>query len=336
MIEEPVNQKRRKAVVTALAVSTLVAALPVTAAAGAYPEKPITMVVPFPPGGATDIIGRVIAAELSATLGKPVVIDNRSGAGGNIGAQAVAKAPPDGYTILMGAMTSHSTIATLEKDKVRYDLVKDLSAVAVIGSVPLVFVATPSLPVKSLSELVAYAKANPGKVSFGSSGAGAPQRMASEMLATQNRLAIEHIPYRGSGPAINDLVGGQIQFMAETVPAVQQFIKAGKLTPLAVAAATRDPNLPEVPTTAEAGFPGLLVSSTFGILVPAATPREVVQKLNTEIYSALRKPGVQAQLAQQGVIAQTALTPDAAQDRLKAEVAKWAKVIAEANIKPDE
>lgn len=336
MVAIPVNQHRRKAVVTALAMGSLAAVMPAKAAGSSYPDKPITMVVPFPPGGATDIIGRVVAAELSVTLGKPVLVDNRGGAGGNIGAQAVAKAPADGYMILMGAMTSHSTIATLEKDKVRYDLVKDLATVAVIGSVPLVFVATPSFPVKSLKELVAYIKANPGKVSFGSSGAGAPQRMASEMLKSQNKLVTEHIPYRGSGPAINDLVGGQLQFMAETVPAVQQFIKAGKLTPLAVAAATRDPNLPDVPTTAEAGFPNLLVSSTFGVLVPTATPKEVVQRLNVEIYKALQKPSVQAQLAQQGVMTQSPLTPEAAQDKLKAEVTKWAKVIAEANIKADE
>ena len=335
MVRKIVHQGRRNVVFAGVA-SALAGALPVRAATAAYPDKPVSMVVPFPPGGATDIIGRVIAAELSTALGKQVIVDNRGGAGGNIGAQAVAKAPADGYTILMGALTSHATIATLEKDRVRYNLVRDFSTVAVVGSVPLVFVATPSLPVKSMQELVAYIKANPGKVSFGSSGAGAPQRMASEMLKTQYKLATEHIPYRGSGPAITDLVGGQLQFMAETVPAVQQFIKGGKLTPLAVAAANRDPNLPEVPTTAEAGFPNLLVSSTFGVLVPAATPRDIVQKLNLEIYKALQKPSVRAQLALQGVAPQTALSPEAAQDRLKAEVAKWAKVIDEANIKLDE
>ncbi|MGJ7565883.1 Bug family tripartite tricarboxylate transporter substrate binding protein [Variovorax sp. GB1R11] len=335
MVRKIFHQGRRNVVLAVLA-PALAAALPMRAAAATYPDKPITMVVPFPPGGATDIIGRVIAAELSTALGKQVIIDNRGGAGGNIGAQGVAKAPADGYTLLMGALTSHATIATLEKDRVRYNLVRDFSTVAVVGSVPLVFVATPSLPVKSMQELVAYIKANPGKVSFGSSGAGAPQRMASEMLKTQYKLATEHIPYRGSGPAITDLVGGQLQFMAETVPAVQQFIKGGKLTPLAVAAANRDPNLPEVPTTAEAGFPNLLVSSTFGVLVPAATPKDIVQKLNVEIYKALQKPSVRAQLALQGVAPQAALTPEAAQDRLKAEVAKWAKVIDEANIKLDE
>ncbi|OWQ86208.1 MFS transporter [Roseateles aquatilis] len=325
---------RRQILATAVAASAL--AFAGTAHAAPYPDKVITMIVPFSPGGATDIIGRILAAELSTGLGKQVIVENRAGAGGNLGAQAVAKAAPDGYTILMGAMTSHSTIATLEKGKVRYDLVKDFQTVAVVGSVPLVFVANTSVPAKSLKELVAYVKANPGKVSFGSSGAGAPQRMASEMLKLQGKLETENIPYRGSGPAVTDLIAGQLQFMAETVPAVLQFIKGGKLTPLAVAASTRDPNLPDVPTTAEAGFPALEVTSTFGVLVPAGTPADVVQRLNGAIYKGLKKPEVQAQLAQQGVIPQAPLTPAAAQDRLKGEVAKWARVIAAANIKADE
>lgn len=329
-----VRRRQVLAVAAAVAASSLV--LGGSAAAATWPDKVITMIVPFSPGGATDIIGRILAAELSTGLGKQVIVENRAGAGGNLGAQAVAKAAPDGYTILMGAMTSHATIATLEKGKVRYDLVKDFQTAAVVGSVPLVFVANPSVPAKSLKELVAYIQANPGKTSFGSSGAGAPQRMASEMLKLQGKLATDNIPYRGSGPAVTDLIAGQIQFMAETVPAVLQFIKGGKLTPLAVAASARDPNLPDVPTTAEAGFPSLLVTSTFGVLVPAGTPADVVSRLNAEIYKALKKPEVLAQLAQQGVVAQAPLTPAAAQERLKGEVTTWAKVIAAANIKADE
>lgn len=201
---------------------------------------------------------------------------------------------------------------------------------------PLVFVTHPGYPAKTLKDLVAQIKANPGKVFFGSSGAGAPQRMASEMLKTQYQLNTANIVYRGSGPAITDLMGGQLQFMAETVPAVLSFIRGGKLTAMAVASDKRDPNLPDVPTTAEAGFPSLEVSSTFGVLAPAGTPADVVQRLNTEIYKSLQKPEVQAQLAQLGVVLQPPLTPAAAQERLKAEVAKWAKVIADANIKADE
>lgn len=311
------------------------AALPGIAHA-AYPDRVIKLVVPYSPGGATDIIGRIVAQHLGTALGQQVIIENKAGAGGNIGAESVAKGPADGYTLLMGAMTSHSTIATLEKGKVRYDIVNDFATVAVVGQVPLVFVTNPNVPAKSMKELVAYIRARPGKVSFGSSGAGAPQRMAAEMFKLQNKLVSENIPYKGSGPAIADLMAGQIQFAAETMPAILQQVRAGKLNALAVATAKRDPNLPEVPTTAEAGFPDLEVSSTFGVLVPAATPKDVVQRLNSEIYKLIERPEVQAQLSQQGVIAQSAITPAAAHERLRAEIAKWAKVIAEANIKPDD
>ncbi len=330
------RQPRRMILSLALAAAGGSLLTPGAALAAPYPERIIKMVVPFPPGGATDIVGRILAAELSTALGKQVIVENRGGAGGSLGAEAVAKAPADGYTLLMGALTSHSAIATLEKGRLRYDLLKDFSTVAVVGSIPLVFVANPNVPVKTLKELVAYIKAHPGKVSFGSSGAGAPQRMASEMLKLQNKLATDNIPYRGSGPAISDLIGGQLQFMAETVPAVLQFVRGGKLTPLAITAAKRDPSLPDVPTTTEAGFPGIEVTSTFGVLVPAGTPKEIVQRLNTELYKIIQKPEVQAQLAQQGVVPQAPLTTAVAQDRLKAEVDKWAKVIADANIKADE
>ncbi len=318
-----------------LASAAALGALPGLAFA-AWPDRVIKMVVPFSPGGATDIIGRIVAQQLSLALGQQVIVENKGGAGGNLGAEAVAKGAADGCTILMGAMTSHSTIATLEKGKLRYDLLKDFSTVAVVGRVPLVFVVNPSVPVKTMKELVDHIRSNPGKLSFGSSGAGAPQRMAAEMLKLQNKLFAVNIPYRGSGPAIADLIAGQVQFMAETLPAVVQHIKAGKLRALAVASPKRDPNLPDVPTTAEAGFPNIEVSSTFGVLVPAGTPGEVVQRLNAEIYKSTQKPEIQAQLAQQGVVVQAPISAAAAHDQLRAEVAKWAKVITEANIKADD
>ena len=240
----------------ALATAATVALFATGNAFAQYPTKTIKLVVPYPPGGATDVIGRVIAQRLTTALGQQVVIDNRGGAGGNIGAEAVAKADPDGYTLLMGALTSHSIMATLEKGKLRYDLSKDLVPVAVVGSVPLVWVVTPSLPVKTLKELVDYAKANPGKLTYASSGAGAPQRMCAELFRLKIGADMIHVPYKGSGPAMSDLVGGQVVTMCETVPASLQLIKAGKLRALAVTTAERISMLPDVPTAAEAGVTG--------------------------------------------------------------------------------
>ncbi|HEY0885652.1 MAG TPA: tripartite tricarboxylate transporter substrate-binding protein, partial [Ramlibacter sp.] len=217
-----------------LCATAAAAALLPALAWAAYPDKPIRMVVPYPPGGATDVIGRIVAQRLSTALGQQVIVDNRGGAGGNIGADAVAKAKPDGYTILMGAMTSHSTMARLERGKLPYDLQKDLTAVQVVGYVPLVFVVHPSVPVQNFGQLVSYAKSNPGKLTYASSGAGAPQRMAAEMSRLQAGADMIHVPYTGSGPAMNDLVGGQVLMMAETVPAALQQVKAGKLRALAV------------------------------------------------------------------------------------------------------
>ena len=297
-----------------------------------YPTKSIKLIVPYPPGGATDVIGRVLAQRLTAPLGQSVVIDNRGGAGGNIGAEAVARSAPDGYTLLMGALTSHSIMATLEKDTIRYDLNKDLVAVAVVGSVPLVWVVTPSLPVKSLQELVAYAKANPGKLSYASSGAGAPQRMCAELFRLKIGADMIHVPYKGSGPAMGDLVGGQVNTMCETVPAALQLIKAGKLRALAVTTAERISQLPDVPTAAEAGVPGIEVASLFGVMAPTGTPAPIIARLNAEIQKILSTPEAQEQLLQQGAYA-VKMTPEQSGERIRKEISQWAKVIQDAKIK---
>ena len=318
---------------------TGLAALAVLLASGTalaqYPNRPIKLVVPYSPGGATDVIGRVLAQSLSGPLGQQVVVENKAGAGGNLGAESVAKAPPDGYTLLMGAMTSHSIMATLEKDTIRYNLEKDLVPVSMAGSVPLVWVVNPTLPVKNMKELVAYAKANPGKLTYASSGAGAPQRMCAELLRKMGgNLDMVHVPYKGSGPAMTDLVSGQVNTMCETVPASIGFIKAGRLRALAVTTPARISMLPDVPTTGEEGMPGYEVASNFGVAAPAGTPKAIVDKLSAEIQKVLAKPEVQAQLLDQGAYA-TPTTPADAQARIRKEIDMWAKVIKDANIKAD-
>jgi tripartite-type tricarboxylate transporter receptor subunit TctC len=322
----------RRGLCAAAAAAALLPAL----AWAAYPDKPIRMIVPYPPGGATDVIGRIVAQRLSTALGQQVIIDNRGGAGGNIGADAVAKAKPDGYTILMGAMTSHSTMARLERGKLPYDLQKDLTAVQVVGYVPLVFVVHPSVPVQNFGQLVSYAKSNPGKLTYASSGAGAPQRMAAEMFRLQAGADMIHVPYKGSGPAMNDLVGGQVLMMAETVPAALQQVKAGKLRALAVTTPQRISMLPEVPTVAEAGWKDFDVTSTFGVLVPAGTPADIVARLNGEIGKVMQDAGAREQFLQQGVYVLAPQTPALAAERLKGEISKWARVIDQTGIKADE
>ncbi|MBU3628027.1 tripartite tricarboxylate transporter substrate binding protein [Polynucleobacter sp. AP-Reno-20A-A9] len=300
-----------------------------------YPDKPIKLVIPYPPGGATDVIGRIMAQELSKSLNQQVVPDNRAGDSGNIGADMVAKSPADGYTLLMGALTSHSINANLDKDKIRYNLEKDFTPVDVVGVVPLVFVVNPSVPVKNMKEFIAYAKANPGKLTFASSGAGAPQRLAMEMFRYQLGLDLLHVPYKGSGPAMTDLVGGQVLTMSETVPAALQFIQAGQLRPLAVTTAKRISQLPDVPTVTEAtGLPNFDVVSMFGILAPAGTPKPIIDKLSANIKVILQRPEVQERMLAAGVYVNY-LSPADSSKRITREMNMWSKVIKDANIKPD-
>ncbi len=306
--------------------------LPAALFAQAYPTKPVTVIVPYPPGGATDIIGRVLAQKLSTALGQQFVVDNRSGAGGNIGAQAVASAKPDGYTLLMGAMTSHSINATLQKDTAKFSLEKDFAPIAIVGTVPLVLVVHPSVPAKTLKEFVTLAKAKPGDLTYASAGNGSPQHLTGEQFKLATKTDMVHIPYKGSGPAMIDLMGGQVKSMIETVPAAVGHIKGGKIKALMVTTKTRVESLPDVPTAAEAGMPGFEASSMFGMAAPAGTPKPVVDRLNAELGKILQQPDVKAKLLEQGVYA-THTTPVEATKRIQDEVAMWAKVIKDANVK---
>ena len=306
-----------------------------TAAIKAYPDKQVRLVIPFPPGGATDVIGRIMAQELSKSLNQQVVADNRAGDSGNIGADMVAKAPADGYTLLMGALTSHAINSNLEKGSIKYDLERDFTPVAVVGVVPLVFVVNPSVPVKNMKEFIAYAKANPGKLTFASSGAGAPQRLAMEMFRFQLGLDLLHVPYKGSGPAMTDLVGGQVLSMSETVPAALPFIQSGQLRPLAVTTAKRISQLPDVPTVTQAtGLPNFDVVSMFGIEAPAGTPKPIVDKLSSDIKIILQHPDVQERMLAAGVYVNY-LSPADSAKRISRELNMWAKVVKDANVKVD-
>ncbi len=306
-----------------------------TAAIKAYPDKQVRLVIPFPPGGATDVIGRIMAQELSKSLNQQVVADNRAGDSGNIGADIVAKSPADGYTLLLGALTSHAINANLEKNSIKYDLEKDFTPVAVVGVVPLVFVVNPSVPVKNMKEFIAYAKANPGKLTFASSGAGAPQRLAMEMFRFQLGLDLLHVPYKGSGPAMTDLVGGQVLSMSETVPASLPFIQSGQLRPLAVTTAKRISQLPDVPTVTQAtGLPNFDVVSMFGIEAPAGTPKSIVDKLSSYIKIILQRPDVQERMLAAGVYVNY-LSPADSAKRISRELNMWAKVIKDAKVQAD-
>ena len=316
-----------------------IAAAAVLAAAGPvlaqdYPNKVIKLVVPYPPGGATDVIGRVMAQKLSVALGQQVIVDNRAGAAGSIGAAAVASAAPDGYTLLMGAMTSHSISAVLYKKTVNFDMEKSFAPVAIVGSVPLVFVVNPSIKANTLPEFIALAKSKPGKLSFASAGNGSPQHLAGEMFQRVAGVEMLHVPYKGSGPAMTDLMGGQVDSMIETAPAAQAHVKAGKLRAIASATSKRLAGMPELPTAAEQGLPGFESSVWFGILAPRGLPEPIAKTLETAILQATASPDVVAQFRTQSIdVIQRGQADFTAY--VKAENEKWTKVIKVRGLKLD-
>jgi tripartite-type tricarboxylate transporter receptor subunit TctC len=314
-----------------------VGALALAVACGAhaqapYPNHPVRIVVPFPAGGTTDILARATAQKLTEGLGQPFVVENRPGAAGNIGAELVAKSPPDGYTMLMGTVGTHAINPSLY-DKMPYDHVKDFVPVVLVAGVPNVLVVHPSVPVKSVQELIAYAKANPGKLNFASSGAGTSIHLSGELFKTMTGVSMQHVPYKGSSPALADLTGGQVQLMFDNLPSALPLIKAGKLRALAVTSLTRSTVLPDLPTVSESGLAGFDSSSWFGLLAPAGTPKDVVARVNGEVAKWLATPDAKEKLAAQGAIVASGLAPEDFTRHIASETAKWQKVVKESGAK---
>jgi len=297
----------------------------ITSAYGAnqFPSKPVRLIVPFSAGGNVDIVTRVIARKLSENIGQQVVVDNRGGAGGAIGTELAAQAPADGYTLLM-VTASHVTNPSLRK--LPYDTEKDFSPVSIVVEVPVILVVNPSLPVRTVPELIALAKAKPGQLNFGSGGKGTGAHLAAELLKSAAHLDIVHIPYKGIGLALVDLLGGQIQMMFSAMPSVMPHVQQQRLRALGVAAAKRSPALPDVPTIRETGIPGVEASVSFTLLVPAATPAKIIAYLNSEIVKTLRAPEISKQLVGKGAIP-VGSSPDEAARFVSSEITRWTRVI---------
>ena len=308
-------------------------ALVSTADAQSWPAKPIRIISPYPPAGANDLLARIIAPKLSEQLGQPVVVENRAGATGNIGAELVAKAPADGDTLLMG-QAGNLTINISLMAKIPFDPVRDFSPVTMVASTPNVLVVHPSLPVRTVKDLIALAKAKPGQINYATSGIGSPGHLAAELLNKSAGIRLVHIPYKGAAPALLDVVAGNAHLYFTSAVSAQPFIPSGRLRMVAVASAKRSPSLPEVPTVAEAGFPEFDVSSWWGVVAPASTPREVVMRLQTEIHRVIALPEIRAKLAEQGLDIATN-TPEQFAAYIKSETAKWAKLIREVGVKPE-
>lgn len=299
-------------------------AVPLAVQAQSYPSKPIKMVVPFPAGGTVDFFARVIAPKLGDALGQQVVVENRAGAGGNIAAEFVAKAPADGYTLLMGSEIV--SINTSLYSKLGYDPVKDFDPVLLVGTVPNILIVSPDFPASSLRQLIAQAKAEPGKLSFASTGQGTSSHLSSELMKSMAGIDVLHVPYKGGPPAIADLIGRQVSMMFINIPTGMPQVKGGKVKVLAVSGKKRVAQLPDVPTADEAGLKGFETSAWSGVYAPAGTPRAIITQLNTEINKILKMPAVREQLAAQGA-EPAGGSPEDFKRFTSDEIVKWAKVI---------
>jgi tripartite-type tricarboxylate transporter receptor subunit TctC len=301
--------------------------------AQSYPNRPIRLVVPFPAAGTTDILARAAAQKLTESLGQAVVVDNRPGAGGNIGSDLVAKSAPDGYTLLMGTVGTHAINPSLYS-KMPYDHVKDFVPVVLVAGVPNVLVVNPALPVNSVADLIKLAKDKPGTINFASSGSGTSIHLSGELFKTMAGVDMTHVPYKGSSPALTDLIGGQVQVMFDNLPSALPQIKGGKLRAIAVTSLKRAPALPDIPTISESGLPGFEASSWFGVLAPAGTPAPIVARINAEVNKWLQSADAREKLISQGAEAAGG-SPEQFAAHIRAESDKWAKVVKASGAKVD-
>jgi tripartite-type tricarboxylate transporter receptor subunit TctC len=317
--------------IVAGAVAVLIAA-PGFVAAQAYPSKPLRIIIPFPPGGATDIGGRYIAQKLGEAFGQQAIPDNRGGANGTIGLELTAKAPPDGHTLVLGQTGNLAISPGLTK--VGYDPVRDFAPISLVMASPHVLAVHPSLPARSLKDVIALARSKPGQLNYASTGSGSAGHLGMELLKTTTRMDIVHVPYKGAAPGLLDLVAGHVALMFTSVLSTSQVMQAGKVRPLAVGGQRRSPSLPEVPTIAESGFPGFEVISWWGILGPAAMPKDVVARLNGEIVKAMASPDAQNRIGALGADIKTS-TPEEFAAYIRSEQAKWGQAIKDSGARVD-
>jgi len=297
-----------------------------------YPDKPVRFVVPYPPGGGTDVIARIVQDRFQALLGQPIIIDNKGGAGGSVGSELAARAAPDGYTVLF-TLSSH-TINPAIYPKLSFDTIKDFESIGTVASLPQILVANPQVPANTVAELVALAKAKPELLAYASVGNGSPGHLAGELFKLRTGTQMTHIPYRGGGPAVTDVISGQVPLLWVSIPAAAQFVKAGKLKALAVSTLKRSAAFPDVPTVQETGVPDFEVDSWYAMFVPARTPQPVIDRLNRTLNTIVAEPGIRDKLLAQGAEG-VGGTPQTLTRIVAAEIPKWAKLAKDANIKAD-
>jgi tripartite-type tricarboxylate transporter receptor subunit TctC len=327
-MEMTVNQSRRNFVagsLLAMGGSSYVARTAFAADDASWPDRPLRLIVPLAPGGGADIVGRLIAEKLTTRLGQSVVVENKAGGGTVIGAQFVANAKPDGYTLLLGTATSHAINASLVKN-LPYNPVKDFSPISLVADLPLILVKNPSVPANTLAQLVDYVRSNPGKVNFASTGNGSSIQLAGEMLKIEGKLDMTHIPYQGAAPALVDLLSGRVQFMFTTIPPALPYVNSGKLKVLCVASANRSTLLPSLPSTVELGYPGVVANSWNGVLAPANAPRQVIERLSRELHAIMKMPDVVDKLKTLGV-EPASNTPQEFAQFIQSETTRYARVV---------